>query len=62
VTTDCFCTIDAQDGLLICVFMKKQMNKSILRCTFKKVRKKIIRKVHKGFFEEKYLNPLLHTV
>jgi len=42
--------------------MKKQMNKSILRCTFKKVRKKIIRKVHKGFFEEKYLNPLLHTV
>jgi hypothetical protein len=29
VATDCFCTIDAQDGLLICVFMKTQMNKSI---------------------------------
>jgi hypothetical protein len=29
VTTDCFCTIDAQDGLLICVFMKTQINKSI---------------------------------
>jgi hypothetical protein len=26
---DGFCTIDAQDGLLICVFIKKQMNKSI---------------------------------